>query len=88
MKDRYDRMPGKEAAIANSRQKRLQSEHDDANAFVKKKQNELDSMAGRAPNLMQEAMCTNAYMTNNGMHAKEFGRELTSGLDKKAFPVR
>ena len=28
-----------------------------------------------------------SYMSNNGAHAQKFGKELTAGLDKVAFPV-
>lgn len=88
MKSRYDNMPGKEAMIANSRQKRLESEHSQKDAFVKKVQAEQAMNAGRAPMLKAEAMDFNAYMCNNGEHAQEFARSLTAGLDKKAFPVK
>lgn len=46
------------------------------------------TMAGKAPNLEGKYMNFNAEMMNTGMHAQEFGRELTAGLDKKAFPVK
>jgi len=88
MKDRYDGNPGKEAAIANTRQKRLESEHSANNAFVKKVQAEQDKYAGRKPDLKGEAMEFDAYMCNNGEHAQEFARSLTKGLDKVAFPVK
>jgi hypothetical protein len=87
MKSRYDNNPGKDAAIANTRQKRLEAEHSAKDAFVKKVQNEQGRMAGRAPNLKAEALNFNAYMCNNGAHAQEFGRKLTAGIDKVAFPV-
>ena len=88
MKDRYDGNPSKEKAIANTRQKRLQAEHNANNAFVKKQQAQVAGMGGKAPDLKAEAMNFNAYQCNNGEHAQEFGRKLTSGLDKKAFPVK
>lgn len=88
MKSRYDGNPSKEGAIANTRQKRLQAEHDANNAFVKKQQAELKSMGGREPNLRKEAMDFNAYQCNNGRHAQEVARDITKGLDKKAFPVK
>jgi hypothetical protein len=88
MKSRYDNMPGKESGIANSRQKRLEAEHSQKDAFVKKQQAELSRMGGRAPNLKGESMEFNAYMCNNGEHAQEVAREVTKGLDKVAFPVK
>ena len=80
-------MPGKDASIANSRQKRLEAEHSAKNAFVKKSMNEQDRHAGTMPDLKPESMEFNAYMCNNGEHAQKFGKKLTAGLDKVAFPV-
>ncbi len=88
MKSRYDNAPGKEAAISNSRQKRLEAEHSAKDAFVKKHQAETNKMAGKAPELTGRLMEFNANMMNTGEHAEEFGRKLTAGLDKKAFPVK
>lgn len=88
MRSRYDNNPGKEASIANVRQKRLQAEHNANNAFVKSAQAKSAPMGGKAPNLTGEAMQFNAYQCNSGEHAQEFGRKLTVGLDKKAFPVK
>lgn len=87
MKSRYDNMPGKESNIASSRHRRLEAEHTAKNAFVKKQQAETSKMAGKSPNLRAESMEFNAYMCNNGEHAQEFGKKLTKGLDKVAFPV-
>lgn len=88
MKDRYDGAPGKEAANANNRQRRFEAEHNSKDAFVKKVQNDQARMAGKKPDLKDKAMHFNAYMCNNGEHAQEFGRELTKGLDKTAFPLK
>lgn len=88
MRDRYDGAPGKEAAIANNRQKRFESEHSSSNAHVKKVQAAQSKNAGKNPDLKGEAMEFNAYMCNNGMHAQELTREVTKGLDKVAFPVK
>ncbi len=88
MKSRYDNNPGKEAAIANTRQKRLESVHNANDAFVKKQQAMLSKHAGKAPVLKGEAMEFNAYMCNDGMHAQEMAVKLTAGLDKVAFPVK
>lgn len=86
--DRYDGVRGKEAANANSRQSRLEAEHDAKNAFVKKVQSEQAKFAGKAPKLEDKSLNFNAYMCNNGMHAQEVARDLTKGLDKTAFPVK
>lgn len=88
MKNRYDFNPGKDAAIANTRQKRLEAEHNMNDAFVKKQQAMLSKHAGKAPKLEMDAMEFNAYMCNNGMHAQEMATKLTAGLDKVAFPVK
>lgn len=88
MKNRYDGSPSKEAAIANSRQGRLQAEHNANNQFVKKVQAEQAKHAGREPRLKGEAMEFNAYQCNNGEHAQELARDVTAGLDKVAFPVK
>lgn len=84
----YTMRKGKEAGIASKRHSMGESQHDSANAFVKAEQNATKSMAGHAPSLKGEAMKFNSYMCNNGEHAQELGRKLTSGLDKKAFPVK
>ncbi len=87
MKDRYDGNPGKEAAIANTRQSRLESEHSRKNEFVKREQRSKDMYAGRKPRMEAEMFEFNAHMQNNGAWAQEFGKKLTAGLDKVAFPV-
>jgi|GEM_PF-1182938 len=86
--DRYDGNPGKENVIANVRQGRMEAEHSSKNQFVKKVQAEQAVNQGQPPNLKAEAMHFNAYMCNDGMHASQFAVKLTSGLDKRAFPVR
>lgn len=87
MKNRYDGSPGKDSMMAKTRHNRLEAEHSAKNAFVKRQQAETAKMAGKSPNLKSEAMEFNAYMCNNGEHAQEFGKKLTKGLDKVAFPV-
>ena len=87
MKGRYDGMGGKEATIASARHSRLEKEHSEKNAFVKKVQAEQSRHGGVSPKLKKEAMEFNAYMCNDGAHAQEFGKKLTAGLDKVAFPV-
>ena len=86
-KDRYDGNPGKEAAIANKRHSRLEAEHSAKNAFVKKEQSNKDMYSGRKPVMPGELMEFNANMQNTGEWAQGFGRKLTAGLDKVAFPV-
>jgi hypothetical protein len=88
MKSRYDGQPSKEAAIANSRQKRLEAEHMAKNAFVKKVQGEQSRHGGKVPDLKNEAMHFNAYMCNNGEHAQELARDITHGLDPIAYPLK
>jgi hypothetical protein len=88
MKDRYDGAPGKDAAMANTRQSRHEAEHSATNMFVKKVQSEQAKYAGRPPKLGEENMMFNAEMTNNGMHAQDLARDVTKGLDKVAFPVK
>jgi hypothetical protein len=78
----------RDAAIANTRQKRFEAEHSSSNAFVKKVQAAQSKNAGRPPVLKADAMEFDAYMCNNGMHAQELAREMTKGLDKVAFPVK
>lgn len=55
---------------------------------MKKQQAMVAPMSGKAPNLDGMYMNFDSCMVNNGSHAQEFGRELTAGLDKKAFPVK
>lgn len=88
MKSRYDGAPGKDAGMANTRQKRYEAEHNATNQFVKKVQNEQARHAAKAPNLKGEAMEFNAYMCNDGEHAQELARDVTKGMDKVAFPVK
>jgi len=87
MKDRYDGAPGKDAALANTRQRRYESEHMGKDNFVKSKQRELDKYAGKKPEMKADMFEFNANMQNNGAWAQEFGKKLTAGLDKVAFPV-
>lgn len=86
-KDRYDGSPGKDAALANTRQSRFEREHSEKNAFVKKEQAALDKYSGKKPNLKSDLMEFNANMQNTGAWAQGFGKKLTAGLDKVAFPV-
>lgn len=88
MKSRYDNSPGKDAKMANVRQRRFESEHSGKNAFVKRVQAAQAKHAGTVPDLKEEAMQFNAYMCNNGEHAVKLGEKITAGLDKVAFPVK
>lgn len=85
---RYDKAPGKESAIAKTRHARQEAMHNEANAFVKRHQEEVKPMAAKAPRLEGKYMEFNAEMVSNGKHAQEFASKLTTGLDKKAFPVK
>lgn len=76
------------AGMENSAHSRLQAEHNSKDEFVKRQQAETAKYGGREPRLSEKSMHMNAYMCNDGEHAKEFGRKLTEGLDKKAFPVK
>lgn len=87
MKDRYDGAPGKEAAIANTRQRRHEAQHDGKNQFVKKEQAAVRQYAGRKPEMKADMFEFNANMQNNGAWAQDLGKKLTAGLDKVAFPV-
>jgi len=87
MKDRYDGNPGKEAAISNTRQSRLEGEHSRKNEFVKREQAGKDKYAGRKPMMKGDMFEFNANMQNTGEWAQNFGKKLTAGLDKVAFPV-
>lgn len=87
MKDRYDGAPGKDAAIANTRQRRYESEHSAKNAFVKREQAAVDKYAGRRPEMKSDLMEFNAEMQNTGSWAQGLGKRLTAGIDHVAFPV-
>ena len=86
-KDRYDGAPGKDAALANRRQSRYESEHSAKNEFVRKEQSEVRKYAGKRPEMKADLMEFNAEMQNTGAWAQGFGKRLTAGLDKVAFPV-
>ena len=87
MKDRYDGAPGKDAAIANTRQSRFEAEHSAKNAFVKREQASQAKYAGKKPMMKGDLMEFNATMQNTGAWAQGFGKKLTAGLDPVAFPV-
>lgn len=62
--------------------------HKDNNAFVREHQAMTASMGGKSPDLEGRYMDFDSCMVSDGAHAQEFGRSLTSGLDKKAYPVK
>lgn len=89
MKNRYDGRKGKEEGLQSQRQKMYQSEHTSNNEFVKSHQAMQATMGMKTdPKLDSKYMEFDACMVNNGDHAQEFGRQLASSLDKKAFPVK
>lgn len=65
-----------------------QRQHDQTDEFVKRSQAKTARMGGRAPKMKEEFYKFDACMTNTGESAQEFGRKLTKGLDKTAFPVK
>ena len=84
----YTLRGGKDAAISNNRQKMEQAEHGGKNEFVKREQMAMKSMVGKAPMMEDRYYKFDACQMNDGMHAQEFARDITKGLDKKAFPVK
>ena len=87
MKDRYDGAPGKEAAIANTRQRRYESEHAAKDAFVKREQAATQKYAGKRPNMPGDLMEFDANMQNTGQWAQGFAKKLTADIDHVAFPI-
>lgn len=87
-RDGNNSAPRGNASESNANHSRLLAEHNAKDEFVKRQQEMTAKMAGRDPRLEPKDMLMNATMVNNGEHAKEFGRELTRGLDKTAFPVK
>lgn len=73
---------------AKKLQSKFQSEHSSNNAFVKKQEAVLASMGMKPANLQEKYMHFDACMINDGEHAQSFARDLTAGLDKKAYPVK
>lgn len=88
MRDGYEKVKPRESVRANERQKMFEAHHKSNNAFVREHEAMTATMGGKSPNLEGKYMNFNAEMVNNGAHAQEFGRSLTAGLDKKAFPVK
>lgn len=84
----YTLRGGKDAAIANRRQSMGEAQANGKDAFVKAEQAKLKPMGGKAPMMEDRYMKFDACMMNNGAHAQEFAKKLTTDLDKVAFPVR
>lgn len=57
------------------------------NAFVKAEQAKLKNKMGNRPGAPKEMKHFDAYMSNDGEGAKEFGRKLCKNLDD-AFPLK
>lgn len=84
----YTLRGGKEAQITNNRQRMAESQHSESNSFVKSEQEKTKRMAGRAPEMEERYYKFDACMMNNGEHAQRLAKEITSGIDHDAFPVR
>lgn len=57
------------------------------NAFVRAEQAKMKGRMGNRPMMKKEMEEFNAYMSNDGENAQEFGRKLCKGLDD-AFPLK
>jgi hypothetical protein len=57
------------------------------NAFVRAEQSKMKAKMGDRPRMKKEMEEFNAYMSNDGENAQEFGRKLCKGLDD-AFPLK
>lgn len=89
MKNRYDGIPGREAAHLSKLSKMNQSEHSANNAFVKKHEAMAATLGMKKDvHLDSKYMQFDQCMISDGDHAQEFARKLTSGIDEKAFPVK
>jgi hypothetical protein len=84
----YTLRGGKEAVITNNRQRMAESQHSQTNNFVKAEQAKTAHLAGKAPEMEERYYKFDACMMNNGMHAQALAKEITSGIDHEAFPVR
>ena len=87
--DRYDGIPGKEAAHLSRMSKMNEAQHNANNAFVKKHEAVAAAMGmKKVVHLDEKYMRFDQCMISDGEHAQEFARHLTKGLDEKAFPVK
>lgn len=57
------------------------------NAFVRAEQAKMKKRMGDRPGAPKEMKQFDAYMSNDGEGAKDFGRKLCKGLDD-AFPLK
>lgn len=57
------------------------------NAFVRAEQAKMKRMMGGKPKMPREMEEFDAYMSNDGAKAMEFGKKLCKGLDD-AFPLK
>jgi hypothetical protein len=57
------------------------------NAFVKAEQMRMKGHMGNRPVMKKEMEEFNAYMSNDGANAQDFGRKLCKGLED-AFPLK
>ncbi len=69
------------------RRMKMRNKVSNKNAFVKKEQDVLKTMMGERPTVPAEMKRFDAFMSNNAETAQAMCTKLTSGLDKKAFPV-
>jgi hypothetical protein len=88
MKDGYEMTRNREAARSNERQRIFEAQHTSNNAFVREHEAMTATMGAKAPDLQSRYMNFDSNMVSDGLHAQEFARGLTHGLDKKAFPVK
>ena len=65
-----------------------ESQHDKSNSMVKAEQGKVKNLACKMPEMEDRYMKFDACMMNNGVHAQEFAKSLTRGIDHEAFPVR
>jgi hypothetical protein len=57
------------------------------NEFVKREQMKMKAKMGNRPGAPREMEEFNAFMSNDGAKAEEFGKKLCKGLDD-AFPLK
>lgn len=57
------------------------------NAFVRAEQAKMKAKMGDRPKMKKEMEEFNAYMSNDGENAQEFGRKLCRDMDD-AFPLK
>ena len=57
------------------------------NEFVRREQAKMKGMMGNRPKMKKEMEEFNAYMSNDGAKAEDFGRKLCRTMDD-AFPLK